>query len=239
MTEKNLIRHFTHGSWWVWLAMSLASAVVMVGIGVPSVSASEASDSVLDVVRDALDGWVQFADTGNLAAVQGVFVNDGPQWRQFEAEARAMQGKPVGAPVEFTLLDLRLRRLESLTATVWVEVEARRDGFVSEVLDWDFDLIRDGGRWLVWTVVPAAEPTGSSEVPVSEAPTTSTTTTTTASDVSVIDRRDGDHEPHVAAAGSPAGTRIPVLSAWVVVVTVVGVAVAGYLAPRFDRGDQR
>jgi hypothetical protein len=31
------------------------------------------------------------------------------------------------------------------------------------------------------------------------------------------------------------GTRLPALSAWIVVVTLVGVAVAGYMAPRIDR----
>jgi len=38
-----------------------------------------------------------------------------------------------------------------------------------------------------------------------------------------------------AAAVTAKGTRLPALSAWIVVVTLVGVAVAGYMAPRIDR----
>jgi hypothetical protein len=40
----------------------------------------------------------------------------------------------------------------------------------------------------------------------------------------------------VGEATSPrTGVRLPVLSAWVIVITIVGVALAGYLAPRIDR----
>lgn len=219
----------------VWLIMTI-------GVLVSWASSASAADGLtgdaVDVARAAVEAWSHFAATGDLTMASEHFVVDGPQWEQFEAESVAWRDSTGSERLQLEILEDRIRRLDSATATVWLSIRASKPGFTSEVFGWDFDLVRDGGRWLVWTVVPAAEPTGPSEVPASEAPTASTTTTTTASDASVVDRRDADHEPPVAAAGSPAGTRIPVLSAWVVVVTLVGVAVAGYLAPRFDRGDQ-
>lgn len=214
-----------------------------VGILVSGPLSAPAADGLagdaVEAARAAVEAWSHFAATGDLTMVSELFVVDGPQWKQFEAES-VTRGDSTGSEhLQLEILEGRVRRLDSATATVWLNVRASRPGFTPETFDWDFDLTRDDGRWLVWTVIPAAEPTGPAEVLISESPTTlSTTTTTTPPDAPVIDRRDADYGPPMAAAGSSTGTRIPALSAWIVVVTMVGVAVAGYLAPRFDRGGE-
>lgn len=215
-------------------------AVVSLVIGdSASADTQEMPEGLRDAMDRVLDDWVQFAATGGLEAVGVSFVAGGPQLRQFEIESNTREIVSSQPPLRLEARKMRLRRYDPSRATVWVEVEASRVGYISEVFGWDFDLVRDDGRWLVWTVVPATEPTEPPEMLVSGSPTTlSTTTTTTASGAYPLDRRDTDHRSPVAAASSSSGTRIPVLSAWIVVVTVVGVAVAGYLAPRFDRGGE-
>jgi hypothetical protein len=83
-------------------------------------------------------------------------------------------------------------------------------------------------------VVAADRPTGS-ETATGAPPTTATPSTSeVAATSATADRR-------VEALSEPLkadGTRIPALSAWVVVVTVIGVAAAGYVAPRLDRRSQ-
>jgi hypothetical protein len=188
-------------------------------------------------VHRALDEWSQFATTADLALVGSSFVVGGPQWSQFKAEAGAGEGTPGAIPLRFEVRRLWLRSLDVTTATLWADVAASRIGYDSEILGWDFDLIYRDGQWRVWTVVAADEPTA----PVETQPAGAETTTTSAPPAQVFDSepRDFEEGTATAAAVTAKGTRLPALSAWVVVVTLVGVAVAGYMAPRIDRRGER
>ncbi|MGH8945124.1 MAG: hypothetical protein ACRDVL_03130 [Acidimicrobiia bacterium] len=197
---------------------------------------TEVPSALADTVHEALTEWAEFASTGDTEVVNDVFAPDGPQWRQLEEEATA--GVSGSGPTTFTVQELRLRRFGSETATVWVRVEAARAGFESKLLGWDFDLIRRGDRWLVWTVVEADPPTFSATPRASVPPLSATITTSTpATTSSLPDAAVGATESPPSSTGN--GVRIPALSAWIVVITLAGVATAGYLAPRLERKDQQ
>ena len=208
-----------------------AALALVLAAGTDAVAAEDLPQSLTEGIHAALDAWSEFATTGDLAVLGSSFVSYGPQWRQFEAESFARQGLPDGEPLRLEILEARMRRLDSTTATVWGRVEASRAGHISEVFGWDFDLVRDNGGWRVWTVVEADEPPSNAQVPA-RAPSVTATTTTTAP---VAEPEIDADRLAAAASGSSSGTRLPVLSAWIVVITVVGVALAGYMAPRIDR----
>ncbi|MFP4554073.1 MAG: hypothetical protein ACLFRT_09465 [Actinomycetota bacterium] len=222
--------------------MVIVSAVI-VAFTATARGSDDVPRSLEEAVAAALEGWSGFATTGNLSAVSTSFALGGPQFRQFEVEANAGGSKPDAGALEMKIRDLRLRRRGSTTATVWARIQVSRAGHIPEVGSWDFDLINEEGRWLVWTVVPA-EPPPTGAAKESSPPTTLARSTTTLA---------ADSQPHdlsLASApnpepvertqpssldGSTRGVRIPALSAWIIVVTLVGVAAAGYLAPRVDR----
>jgi hypothetical protein len=216
---------------WVCL-LALAAAFVPADDATASAD-PEAPEPLVEAVHEALDDWSQFATTGDLALVGTSFVVGGPQWAQFKTEAGAAEGRPGVEPLRFEVRHLRLRALDATTATLWAEVAASRTGFESEIYAWDFDLIYRDGLWRVWTVVAADEPTA----PVETQPAWAEATTTTAPPAQVFDPEPRGFEEGTAAAAAVTakGTRLSALSAWIVVITLVSVAVAGYMAPRIDR----
>jgi hypothetical protein len=216
---------------WVCLLLVLPSALTPADHAAASAD-PDVPQPLAEAVHRALDEWSQFATTGDLALVGYSFVVGGPQWSQFKAEAGAREGTPGAEPLGFEVRRFRLRSLDVTTATLWAEVAASRIGFESEILGWDFDLIYRDDQWQVWTVVAADEPTA----PVETQPA-GAETTTSAPPTQVFDSESRGFEEGTAAAAAVTakGTRLPALSAWIVVVTLVGVAVAGYMAPRIDR----
>jgi hypothetical protein len=212
-------------------AFTVGVALVL-AVGTSAVATKNIPQSLTEAIHAALAAWSEFATAGDLAVLGSSFVPDGPQWRQFKAEAGAREGRPGAEPLVFEVRRLRLRSLDVTTATLWAEVAASRTGFESEILGWDFDLIYRDGQWRVWTVVAADEPTAPVETQSAEAD--ATTTTTPPAQVTDPEPRRSE-EGTAAAAVTAKGTRLPALSAWIVVVTLVGVAVAGYMAPRIDR----
>ena len=216
-----------------WVCLLFALPAVLAQVDHAAASADpDVPEPLVEAVHQALDEWSQFATTRDLALVDASFAVGGPQWGQFMTEAGAGEGTPNAEPLRFEVRRLRARSLDSTTATLWAEVAARRTGFESEIFGWDFDLIYRDGQWRVWTVVAADEPT----VPV-ETPPAGAETTTSAPPAQVFDSepRAFEEGAATAAAVTAKGTRLPALSAWIVVVTLVGVAVAGYMAPRIDR----
>jgi hypothetical protein len=209
----------------------------MLLMGLDALATEDLPEPLTEATHAGVDAWSKFAVTGDPAVLGSAFVSDGPQWRQFEAEAAAWTDPPGGEPMRFEIRQYRLRHLDSTTATVWVEVEASRTGFVSEVFGWDFDLILDNGQWRVWTVVPADPPSESAHVAADPGEPESVQTTTSAPPTSATLPQSTMAGGALTgtAADRPTGTRLPALSAWIVVLTVVGVAVAGYMAPRIDR----
>lgn len=218
----------------VWCATVLIGALVLLVAADPAwANGAEVPEPLAEVVDEALGAWAALAERGDVEILDGTFAVGSPQRRQLKEEA--MEGVSPSAPTSFVARELRLRSMASETATVWVRVEASRPGFATQVLDWDFDLVRRGGRWLVWSVVEAAPPTHAaiSEGPVP--PVRVTTTTSPASPTSVVDAPAAANKP---AALTGAGVKLPVLSAWIVVITFVGVVAAGYLAPRLERRER-
>ena len=216
---------------WVCLLLVLPSALAPADLAAASAD-PDVPEPLVEAVHRALDAWSQFATTGDLALVGSSFVVGGSQWSQFKTEAAA-EGTPGAEPLRLEVRRLRLRSLDVTTATLWAEVAASRTGFESEIFGWDFDLTYGNGQWRVWTVVGADEPTARVETQ----PAAAETTTTIAPPAQVFDPEPGGFEEGTAAiaAASGKGIRLPALSAWIVVVTLVGVAVAGYMAPRIDR----
>jgi hypothetical protein len=231
MSVNSVLHRDTRRLQWLRFVSTLAAGLALqLAVGTAAAAAEDVPHPLVEAVHAALDAWSQFASAGDLSALGFSFAAGGPQWLQFEEESMPRRALPGKEPLRFEVLDLRLRRMDVAIATVWAEVEASRPGFVSEVFKWDFDLIRENGRWRVWTVVPAEAPSEPAQVPPV---TTSTVATTTTTHVAAAGSRESP--PVAAAAGRSRGTRLPVVSAWIVVVTVVGVAVAGYMAPRIDR----
>lgn len=220
---------------WLWCLRHVTAITAGIALALATSSTAAATDDVPEPLAEAvcasLDAWSQFATTGDLSALGSSFAPDGPQWRQFEAEYATRQGATSAEPLRLELREHRFRLISPNTATVWARVEASRSGYESEVFGWDFDLIRDNGRWRVWTVVEAVEPSSNTQerAPV---PTVTATTRTT---VPVTEPEIGADHLAEAASGSSPGTRVPAVSAWIVVITLVGVALAGYMAPRIDR----
>lgn len=211
--------------------------VVQLLAAVPfSVSAADSDVPwpLANAVGEALAVWAQVATTRDSVLIGSAFVVGGPQHRQLEGESSAWDDSDSLEPLRFTIRELLLRTSGPENATVWASVEVTRIGFKSETRSWDFDLIGRGGQWRVWTVLAADRPQ-SDKIPHVGSTTISTTSTTSA-----IDEEPSGQEHTVAQgidSGRPSsGVRLPALSAWIVVTTVIGVALAGYLAPRLDRG---
>lgn len=209
----------------IWVALLIGSPVWA------STNPDQPPTALAVAVGEAVGSWSQFTATGDLEVLRSSFVVGGPQWRQFVSEAASSAALD---PRQFLVHEIRLRRLDARTATVWAEVEVSQTGRIAQTFGWDFDFTLEDGHWFVWTVVAADRPTGS-ETATGAPPTTATPSTSeVAATSATADRR-------VEALSEPLkadGTRIPALSAWVVVVTVIGVAAAGYVAPRLDRRSQ-
>lgn len=217
-------------------SVSLLVMAVALNIAAPTTAwaSDDPPDPLVGAIGLALDEWSRFAATGDMTAIDTSFVPDGPQWLQFETESTAWSGPANPEPLRFEVRELRLRNLDLSEATVWAQVEASRPGFVSRLFSWDFDLTRNEGRWQVWTVVAAGEPSAAPHTPSTHPPDATETTTATATTRVASELRS--LESGVASTGGrPTGIRLPVLSAWIVVITLVGVALAGYMAPRIDR----
>lgn len=221
------------------LVSILALAVAVVSSGSAGASGDEdVPPHLVEAVEGALHDWSQFAATGDLGVVDASFVPGGPQWKEFESEAGGGEGAAAEKPTLLEARRLRTRTIEGSRATVWAEVEASRSGFRPETHTWDFDLIYRDGEWLVWTVVAADEPMALVGVP-QDTVESSTTTSLPSPRLAVGEQRDFDRGAATSEVVTVQGTRIPAVSAWVIVITLVGVATAGYLAPRMDRkGEQ-
>lgn len=216
---------------------------MLLASGVPALANEDVPESLSTAVQEAVEAWGEFTVSGDVADLSPFFVPGGPQWQQLEAESVDGNGSlPVEPPLHLEIVRMRLRSHDPAVATVWAEVEASRPGYQSEVFGWDFDLVRRQGRWRVWTVVGALEP------PVSEpqrradsaAANGATSTTRPTAPTAPAEPRVTENEATILASPDrSSGTRIPALSAWIIVVTIIGVTAAGYLAPRLDQRGER
>lgn len=231
---------------WIRATGWLIAIVVLLLAGLPKAVATveQIPEPITNAVTDALVTWAGFASTGDLAATETVFVVGGPQHRQFANESTTGDVGDTSHPLSFTVREIRLRSLGTERATVWVRVNAERLGFESQVFNWDFDLLRRDGRWKVWTVLPAADPPpdAASAGPTTEplAPTSSTVVDQPPDTLPLtLENSAAFPTGSEALSQRSRGVRIPALSAWIIVITIVGVTLAGYLAPRLDRRTEK
>lgn len=216
--------------WWVTVLIGTL-VLLLTAPDLAWATDGEVPELLAEVVVEALEDWVEFAAEGDVEILDGSFAIGSPQRWQLEAEAGA--GVSTSALTSFAVRELRLRWMDSEAATVWVRVEASRPGFETQVLGWDFDLVRRGDRWLVWSVVEAEPPTRAAVSEASSPPISATTATTSPGPPSsTVDATVAAAE---SAESAGSGIKLPVLSAWIVVITFVGVVAAGYLAPRLER----
>lgn len=218
-----------------WVTVSIGTPILLLTTADPAwASGGEVPEPLAEAVEEALEDWAKFVADGDVEILDRHFAVGSPQRRQLEAESIA--GLADSAPTRFALRELRLRGMGSEAATVWVRTVASRPGFEPQALDWDFDLVRRDSRWLVWSVVEAEPP---EPIAVSTGPIAATsTTTTTTSPAPPTSGVDAPAAASASAAPTERGVKLPVLSAWVVVVTFVGVVAAGYLAPRLERRER-
>ena len=185
-------------------------------------------------VETALETWSAFTASADTTLLAVAFDPGGPQW------AELADDRPIDAPpLTMTPFECMVRSESVSTATVWALVRVARAGYRSEEFSWDFDLIATDGGWRVWAVVPAERPSGLARV----TPVPRSTTTVTALTTSPSPTVTSSTTVAAVAASSPSGvdrgTRLPALSAWIIVLTLAGVAGAGYLAPRLEGRRER
>jgi hypothetical protein len=232
MPRDTNIQRLTSPLQWLWCWTAFAAGSLLLALGGTANASEEHPQPLTRPIHDALAAWSEFVGTGDLAAIETAFAVNGPQWRQFQIESTRPRDS---TRLRLRALDLRPRQLAPTTATVWAEVEVSGAGFLPKVFAWDFDLIRKDGHWLVWTVIPAQSPPASAEHSPASVTITSEPTGTVHPATSTPAERAMDAGPETHSLDPPHGIRLPAISAWIIVATLVGVAVAGYMAPRIDR----
>lgn len=214
------------------LVLAASTAWWLVALAAPAQASGSELDDLVRVVEDGLRSWEQYANEGQQSDLSWL-VKGGPQWIQLTSEV------PIEAPrLHLEINEIRVRDLRGDSAVVWAEVEARRQGHHSATWRWDFELVFTESEWLVWTVVAAERPSTVPDTTTSIQPTTTSLPPSSTSSHTASDEDDDDALIHFGAdvvERGRGGTRIPAISAWVIVVTVAGVAAAGYMAPRIDR----
>lgn len=180
------------------------------------------------IVLEGLGAWSAFLASGDVADLSEAFVRGGPQWQQLLDEVG--RGR-VDPPVTFEVVETVLRSRVGQSVTVWAEVVARQEDHHSDAFGWDFDMVDTPDGCRVWTVLAAERPMASEARPVdtNAIPLTTTSPTTPALTAAT--------SLQAVEAEQPPVVRLPAVVAWVIVITLAGVAAAGYLAPRLDRRD--
>ena len=123
------------------LAVSLWSAIYSVPI-----------DDEIDAAAAAVQAWGSFAGTGDIDPISEWFAVQGPQYMQLKTEVAAIVPR---AGYNFDLRSARLIGPGLVRGSVLVTTPGDEP---REYL-WDIELVREAGRWKVWTVrTSPAEP---------------------------------------------------------------------------------
>jgi len=119
---------------------------------------SPSQAELVAVSTDAVDAWGRFASTGDLGQVADHYVADGPQYRQFSAEAGTRQAEVGGPPYRFTLTDATvLGDQPAGDRLVRGTLELTREGQPPQRYRWDLRLRRVAdGSWRVWTILESS-----------------------------------------------------------------------------------
>ena len=111
--------------------------------------------AVLDAMDRALAAWGEFAVTGDLTLVAGLFVVHGPQLEQLRGEAAALLAEPLGPPpYVFEVHDPVVTIDDPGEAIVAAQVVMTRPGESPQEFDWRIHLHQIGGTWQLSTVEP-------------------------------------------------------------------------------------
>ncbi|MFP3914154.1 MAG: hypothetical protein ACLFWM_04715 [Actinomycetota bacterium] len=152
-------------------ATSPAERITSPPASVPTTAASSTrlpDRSPERVVREGMEAWGRFAVAGDLGEVAPWFSPEGPQWRQFQAEAPALSDHPLGdPPYTVTVADLVLSREDPRTR-VEATVTFVRTGEPSQTFRWVVVLVGEGEDRAIWTVEEAqaeASPPLAREIP--------------------------------------------------------------------------
>jgi hypothetical protein len=129
-------------------------------------ASSSTSDAGLRVGVDRVEGdldaalraWGVFAATGDLAAVEGAFAVDGPQYDQLQSEVADRLANAPGLPAfDFLMRDAAIVDSSKSAMVLRGDVVLQRAGVAAETFRWDVEMRWDGelGRWVLWTVAEA------------------------------------------------------------------------------------
>ena len=112
----------------------------------------EGERPVVASIRTALRTWEAFARSADLNGVDKAFVVDGPQYRQFEREARNGKAGVERVP-EFSLRSVGAVERAGRQRKVVAQVALEGGNGAPDVHEWTFVLQRVAGSWRVWTVI--------------------------------------------------------------------------------------
>jgi hypothetical protein len=107
-------------------------------------SSEPANAGEIKAADGAVRAWASFATTGDIGTLSGWFATDGPQYSQLEEEVADLV---PGGRYEFSLSEAKVVEPGLVRGSVTVTHEAG-----SKTYRWDFELIKEDGRWRVWTV---------------------------------------------------------------------------------------
>ncbi len=112
------------------------------------------ADPRIDAAGRAVAAWGQFAVTGDLASLDGLFDKDGPQYRTLSEEVpRLVAGGGGRTPYQVTLSTADVVSSNDGEAIVKGNLIWQRKGESDQVHSWEIVLRRaDNDRWVLWTV---------------------------------------------------------------------------------------
>jgi hypothetical protein len=134
--------------------MRLMTATVVVGIlgagfwyasATAPASIEAANAGEIEAAAGAVRAWGSFATTGDITRLSGWFATEGPQYSQLQKEFADLV---PGGRYEFSLSEAEVVKPGLVRGSVTVTDE----GGSHETYRWDIELIKEGGRWRVWTV---------------------------------------------------------------------------------------
>ena len=134
--------------------IGLTAATVLVGMlgaglwyaATTSPASFQAADEgEIAAALGAVGAWAWFAETADIRKLSEWFALDGPQYSQLESEVVFLV---PGGSYEFKLSDAKVVAPGLVRGSVTVSTGTGNH----ETYDWDIELIKEDGRWLVWTV---------------------------------------------------------------------------------------
>jgi hypothetical protein len=109
-------------------------------------------DGEIEAAEAAVRAWGSFAGTGDIDSISEWFAAEGPQYMQLETEVAAIV---PSAGYNFDLRHARLIEPGLVRGSVLVTTPNDKP----QEYQWDIELVREAGRWKVWTVrTSPAEP---------------------------------------------------------------------------------